>query len=121
MTDIAAGLSLQKTAKKYSVSKQWIQTLKKRLQETGSCEAKPLRGVAERKRTLKDYQEQLTEIVTQKSDAALEELAEQLPVNVSTSMVYRELQLLKLTYKKKLCMPPNKTDRMLLKNELNGK
>jgi transposase len=56
MNDIASGLSLQKTAKKYSVSKQWIQTLKKRLKKTGSCEAKPLQGVAGRKRVLKDYQ-----------------------------------------------------------------
>ena len=121
MNDIAAGLSLQKTANKYSVSNQWIQTLKKRLKETGSCEAKPLQGVAGRKRVLKDYQEQLAEIVTQNPDATLEELAEQLPVKVSTSMVYRELQLLKLTYKKKLCMPPNKTGRTLRKNVPNGK
>jgi transposase len=70
MTGIAAGLSLQKTAKKYSVSKQWIQTLKKRLKKTGSCEEKPLRNVGGRKRTLKDYHEQLTEIVTQTPDAA---------------------------------------------------
>jgi transposase len=100
MDDIAAGLSLQKTANKYSVSKQWIQTLKKRLKETGSCEAKPLHGVAGRKRVLKDHQEQLKEIVTKTPDATLEELAEQLPIKVSTSMVYRELQHLKLTYKK---------------------
>jgi transposase len=52
MDDIAASLSLQKTANKYSVSKQWIQTLKKRLKETGSYEAKPLQGVAGRKRVL---------------------------------------------------------------------
>jgi transposase len=82
------------------VSKQWIQTLKKRLKETGSYEAKPLQGVAGRKRVLKDHQEQLKEIVTKTLDATLEELAEQLPIKVSTSMVYRELQHLKLTYKK---------------------
>jgi transposase len=125
MADIAAGLSLQKTADKYSVSRQWIQILKKRLKETGSYEAKPLRGVAGRKRKLKNYQEQLKELVTQTPDATLEELAEELaeelPIKVSTSMVYRELQHLKLTYKKKWCMPPNKTDRTLPKNEPNGK
>ncbi|GHT28125.1 hypothetical protein FACS18942_08260 [Planctomycetales bacterium] len=49
MTDIAAGLSLRKTADKYSVSKQWIQILKKRLKETGSYEAKQLQGVAGQK------------------------------------------------------------------------
>jgi transposase len=75
------------------VSKQWIQTLKKRLKETGSYEAKPLQGVAGRKRILK-------EIVTKTPDATREELAEQLLVKVSTSMAYRELQHLKLTYKK---------------------
>ncbi|MDR1881454.1 MAG: IS630 transposase-related protein [Prevotella sp.] len=100
MNDIAAGLSLQKTADKYNVSRQWIQILKKRLRETGSYEAKPLQGVAGRKRKLKKYQEELKEIVTETPDATLEELAEQLPIKVSTSMVYRELQHLKLTYKK---------------------
>ncbi|GHT26517.1 hypothetical protein FACS18942_04110 [Planctomycetales bacterium] len=101
MTDIAAGLSLRKTAEKYSVSKQWIQILKKRLKETGNYEAKPLQGVAGRKRKLKEHQETLQSIVAATPDATLEELAEQLPIKVSTSMVYRELQHLKLTYKKK--------------------
>ncbi|GHT16565.1 hypothetical protein FACS1894189_0560 [Planctomycetales bacterium] len=52
MNDIAAGLSLQKTADKYSVSRQWIQILKKRLKETGSYEAKPLQGAS---RTLEKH------------------------------------------------------------------
>ncbi|GHV09994.1 hypothetical protein AGMMS50229_20870 [Campylobacterota bacterium] len=39
MNDIAAGLSLRKTAEKYTVSRQWIQILKKRFKETGSCAA----------------------------------------------------------------------------------
>ncbi|GHT25830.1 hypothetical protein FACS18942_01830 [Planctomycetales bacterium] len=121
MTDIAAGLSLQKTAEKYNVSKQWIQILKKRLKETGSYEAQPLQGVAGRKRKLKEHQETLQNLVAKTPDATLEELVEQLPVKVSTSMVYRELQNLKLTYKKKWCMLPNKTDRMLPQNEQNGK
>jgi transposase len=101
MNEIAAGLSLQKTAAKYSVSRQWIQILKKRLKETGSYEAKPLQGVAGRKRKQKEHQETLQKLVAKTPDATLEELAEQLPVKVSTSMVYRELQHLKLTYKKK--------------------
>ncbi|GHT29651.1 hypothetical protein FACS18942_10760 [Planctomycetales bacterium] len=121
MNDIAASLSLKKTAEKYSVSKQWIQILKKRLKEIGSYEAKPLQGVAGRKRKLKEHQETLQNLVAKTPDATLEELAEQLPVKVSTSMVYRELQHLKLTYKKKWCMLPNKTDRMLPKNERSGK
>jgi transposase len=111
MDDIVSGLSLQKTANKYRVSKQWIQTLKKRFKETGSYEAKPLQGVAGRKRVLKNYQEQLQELVTQTPDAALEELVAQLPVKVSTSMVYRELQFLKLTYKKSgVCRRTRPTD-----------
>ncbi|GHT35402.1 hypothetical protein FACS189427_04580 [Planctomycetales bacterium] len=121
MNDIAAGLSLRKTADKYNVSKQWIQILKKRLKESGTYETKPLQGVAGRKRKLKEHQETLQNLVAKTPDATLEELAEQLPIKVSTSMVYRELQHLKLTYKKKWCMPPNKTDRMLPKNERNGK
>jgi transposase len=100
LADIAACLSLRKTAEKYSVSGQWIQILKKRFKESGSYAAKPLQGVAGRKRKLKNYQETLQNLVTKTPDATLNELAEQLPVKVSTSMVYRELRHLKLTYKK---------------------
>jgi transposase len=100
MNDIGNGLSLRKTAAKYSVSRQWIQTLKRRLKETGSYAAINTKGRAGRKRKLKEHQATLQNLVAAAPDATLEELAAQLPVKVSTSMVYRELQYLKLTYKK---------------------
>jgi hypothetical protein len=65
-------------------------------------EAKPLPGVAGRKRKLKEHQETLKNLVAAAPDATLEGLADQLPIKVSTSMVYRELQHLKITYKKTL-------------------
>jgi hypothetical protein len=42
------------------VSRQWIQQLKRQEKQTGSFEAKPLKGVVGAKRKLKPFQEQLS-------------------------------------------------------------
>jgi transposase len=63
MNDIPNGCSERKTAEKFGVSRQWIQQLKRPEKQTGSFEAKPLKGIAGAKRKLKPFQEQLKKYV----------------------------------------------------------
>jgi transposase len=63
MNNIHNGRSERKTAAKFRISRQWIQQLKRQEKQTGSFEARPLKGVAGAKRKLKPFQEQLKKCV----------------------------------------------------------
>jgi transposase len=104
MNDIHNGRSERKTAKKFGVSRQWIQQLKRQEKQTGAFEAKPLKGVVDAKRKLKPFQEQLKKYVAEHPDATQNELAAMMKkfVKVSGSMIGRELKIPGFTYKKVL-------------------
>ncbi|MDR0521787.1 MAG: hypothetical protein LBH00_08035 [Planctomycetaceae bacterium] len=53
INDIHSGHSERTTAEKFGMSCQWIQQLKRQKKQTGSFEAKPLKGVVGAKRKLK--------------------------------------------------------------------
>jgi transposase len=105
---IAAGVSERRVAQQLAVSRQWVQLLKKRNKNTGTCQAKELKGHVGRKRKLKSYQEhksyqeQLKQFVKEQPDATQAELAVMMRpyVKVNAAMIWRELKILKLTYKK---------------------
>jgi transposase len=90
MNDMHNGRSERKTAEKFGESRQWIQQLKRQEKQTGSFEAKPLKGVVGAKRKLKPFQEQLKKYVAEHQDATQNELAAMMKkfVKVSGSMIW---------------------------------
>jgi transposase len=100
---LAAGeLSQRAIAERFGVSKPFVERLSRRIQETGSCAALPHAGG--RARTLAPYAIWLRAEVAQQPDVGLAELCDRVQqthrLQVNTSMMCRELQLLDLPRKK---------------------
>jgi transposase len=96
--------SIREVAKRFSVSKSFVEKLRKRYRETGKIEALPRGG----KVPAKLHQEQVAlvaQLVEEDNDATLEQLCDQLEekiqVRVSRATMGRVVQKLKLTRKKK--------------------
>ena len=102
-------LSVRKLAKRFGVSKSFIETLLKRLRETGDILPKPHGGGPQPK--LNAEQLKLVKaLVDADNDATLDELRERLAAEtsilISRSSMGRITQKLELTRKKKRCTPP---------------
>ena len=113
LADVDAGLGTEATARKYRVSASWVRKLKRQRRETGQIGPRVQRVSHTTK--LDPYFDQLDQLVQQKPDATLAELQTQLKelgVSAGVSTVWRALRQLRLTFKKKSCMPPNSNDRM---------
>jgi transposase len=106
LADCDAGLSNDEVARKFSVSASWIRCLKQRQRETGSIDPRPRRSPTSR---LLAHGPRICELVQQRPDATLEELRQALGVPTSVSALCRALQLLRLNFKKKCSVPPNRT------------
>jgi transposase len=100
LRDADAGLSSKELAAKYAVSRAWVDRLKQRRRETG--EVSPRTQTKFRRRTLSDAQEQrLVFLITARPDATLAELREQLPTRAALSTLWRTIDRLNLTVKKR--------------------
>jgi transposase len=102
------GLSVRKLAKQFGVAKSFIETLLKRLRETGDILPKPHGGGPQPK--LNAEQLKLVKaLVEADNDATLDELRERLAsetsISISRSTMGRMVQKLNLTRKKKRCTP----------------
>jgi transposase len=117
LADCDAGLSNDEVARKYRVSAAWIRRLKQRRRESGSIEPRIRRLPPPR---LMLHAERLRELVEQRPDATLEELRQALGVPTSVASLCRALQRLRLTVKKKCCVPPSRIVPMLPSNASNG-
>lgn len=99
-------LSQRAVAERFGVSKRFVERLSSRLRETGSCAARPHAGG--RARTLAPVEAWLRAEVARQPDATLAELCERVQqthgLQVNTSMMCRELQLLDLPRKKSRSM-----------------
>ena len=105
LADSDAGQSTARVAKKYRVSPAWVRRLKQRRRETG--EITPRRSGGRRPRIID--RPRLAALVEQQPDATLAELRLRLGVKCSLSGLWKVLDRLRLTFKKKRCGPPNKS------------
>ncbi|PSR12212.1 IS630 family transposase, partial [filamentous cyanobacterium CCP3] len=102
-------VSVRKLAKRFGVSKSFVETLLKRLRETGDILPKPHGGGPQPK--LNAEQLKLVKaLVDADNDATLDELRDRLAAEtsilMSRSSMGRIVQKLELTRKKKRCMRP---------------
>jgi transposase len=105
---------MQEVAKRFAVSRSWVNNLVQRQKQTGSVEAKPHGGGAVAKVTAAHYPI-LEEIIDGQNDLTLLEIsqrfAKKTEVKVSQSTICRALQEIELTRKKKLFMLTSKKVR----------
>ncbi len=116
LADSDAGQPTKQVAKKYGVSGTWVRTLKRRRRETGEIAPRVGGG-----RKPKIDRERLATLVHEQPDATLMELRERLGAKCSLSAIWMALDAMRITFKKKRCAPPSKTDRMSPRNARTGK
>jgi len=102
-----AGQGSTAVAKKFSVSPSWVRRLKQHRRERGDL--RPRTGGGSRGRKID--RERLQQLVQQQPDATLLELRDRLGIKVTPWAISKALRELGLTFKKSLCMPPNRTVR----------
>ncbi|MBI3838334.1 MAG: hypothetical protein HY288_10440 [Planctomycetia bacterium] len=115
----AASAELKAVARKYRVSDSWVRNLKRQRRETGQIGPRQQRVSHATK--LDDHLPRLQQLVEAQPDATLMELRTQLGVDVAPATIWRALRRLQLTFKKKLSMPPSKTDPMFKHGARSGK
>ena len=103
--DADAGLSSKELAARYHVSRAWVDALKQRRREAGSLA--PRKQTKFRRRVLEGQEDRLRALVTAQPDATLAELRDALRTAAAVSTVWRELNQLDLTVKKKPYTPTN--------------
>jgi len=120
LKDVDGGLSTELVAAKYSVSPAWVRRLKQRRRESGEIGPRSSRPKSAKK-TLEPHYDLLRSLVRADADATLDELRVQLPVQVSKTTLFRALQDLKLSFKKKSSMLPSKIVRTSSRSVTRGK
>lgn len=108
--DCLAGTMTIEVARKYRVGLTFVRKLKRQFRELGHV--RPLKAVRDRSTKLDKYVTQLVNLVHDRPDATLEELAEALPIEVSASTVGRMLRKLQITRKKRPSVPANNLANM---------
>ena len=105
-------ISQRKLAKRFHISLSFVEKLLKQLRETGDLSPKP-HGGGQMPKLNAQQLELLSALVETHNDATLAELCELLEqeteVSLSSSSMWRVLQQLNLTRKKKRCTPVNAT------------
>jgi len=101
----------QEIADEFGVSRSFIEKLLQRWRATNSFAVLPAGG--RQPRRLKDYEQQIRELIAARPDATLAELREQInsatQLRVSPATLCRELQRLRLPRKKRLISRTSKT------------
>jgi transposase len=110
LADGDAGVGTLAVAGKYRVSPAWVRRLKQWRRVRGDVGPRTHR--CGRKALLADHLPRLRELVAQTPDATLKELQQQLGVAVDLSTIWRTLQRLRLSFKKKCCTPRSRSAPM---------
>jgi len=117
-----AGTPVTGVAKVLQVSVSYVSKVLGRRRRTGETTARPQRGHVPAK--LAAYHDAIRERVSVVPDATLMDLQvwlkETHQVVASTTLLWEVLRKLKLTLKKRPCMPRNRPGRMLLRQEPHG-
>ena len=119
VADCEEGLGTTAVGRKYRVSESWVRGLKRRRRESGEIGPRQQRVLHRTK--LDELWERLDQLVRQHPDATLAELRTQLGVQVSLATLWRALQRLQLTFKKRSSMPPSKIGPTFSSNAPGGK
>ena len=98
LADCDAGLGTKATAQKFGVSRAWVRRLKQHRRERGTIT--PRIGGGPRASLIKIDRSKLAELVKQRPDATLVELAQGLGIVCAKSAIWYALRQLKLSYKK---------------------
>jgi len=93
---------------KYRVSAGWICSILRVKKSEGRIDPLP-RGRPVGSRKLKPHEAELQQAVADHPDATLESLGELLPVKVGVSTIFRELEALDISLKKRTSGRPSKT------------
>jgi transposase len=94
-----SGMSAERVAATYDVSRAWVYRLLQRRRQTGSIE--PRKQTKFRRRTLSVLQEErLVALITARPDATLAELQRALPTTAALSTLWRAIDRFGLTVKK---------------------
>ena len=107
LADCDSGMEVRQVAVKYRVSESCIRRLKQRRRENGEVAPRKSGHAAEPKWLA--HRERLEELVREQPDATLPELRERLGIDISVQTLSRALRALRLTFKKKSCVPRSKT------------
>lgn len=99
LADCDAGMSCRDAAAKYSVSPAWVRRLKQRRRETGSTAPTPQRHGSPPKWA--PHAERIALSVREAPDATLEEHRRRLGLDLGISTLWRAIDALGLTVKKK--------------------
>lgn len=119
LQDCDAGMSTRVAATKYRVCESWLRRLKQRRRETGEVSARsPQRKSG---KVLDEHRETLERLLAEQADATLAELQERLPVRVGQATIWRALQELKFSFKKKSSGRRSRTGKTSAKNGRRGK
>lgn len=105
-----AGHGTKEVARLFKVSPAWVRRLKQRRRELGTIDVLPGR-YGQPFKLNEQHLSQLAELVCQHPDATLRELREHLQVDIALSSLCCALQRMKLSFKKKSCTRPSKTER----------
>jgi transposase len=103
-----AGHGTKEVACLFDVSGAWVRRLKQRRRELRTIAPLPGR-YGQPYRLTEDGLRRLCALVEQYPDATLRQLREQLNMSVGLATVFRALQRLRVSFKKKSCTPPSKT------------
>jgi len=120
LEDCDGGMTTRVAATKYRVSESWIRRPKQRRRETGETTPRSSRPKSAKK-VLAEHSELLRSLVDKQPDATLEELRAELPVAVSVTTLWRALDALKLSFKKKSSTRPSKIGRTSSRRVSRGK
>ena len=114
------GISIRKVAENFNVAKSFVQKIVKRYRETGEIEARK-RGGGPAPKLNGEQIMTLIEIIEEKNDATLSELCvlleEKTGVRISSTTMWRVIQKLDYSWKKKRCMQGKKKVKEYKKSE----
>ena len=110
LKDADAGLSSKELAERYHVSRAWVDALKQRRRETGSIGPRPQTKF--RGRVLAGQEDRLATLIVARPDATLAELRDALPTTAGLTTLWRTIERLGFTVKKKRSTPTNNVDLM---------
>lgn len=111
--------SSAEVAEQFGCCEAWVRRLIQRRRETGSLEPRPPKLPDNSKLKEKELQ-QLQELIANKPDMTLGELAEKLNAGVSIPTIWRATQKLGLVLKKSPSTLPSKTDPTSKKRATTG-
>src|ERR1700754_222010 len=110
-------------AKKLEVSRQWVNRLKKRSEETGERGSLPMGG--HRKSRIGHLEAEIGSWIEEQPGITLREMSEKLEkehaILIDIHSLWHRLKKWGITYKKKAYGPPNKIGQMYNKPERSGK